>query len=313
MRVLITGSSGQIGTNLGLRCLARGDNVVGIDHRENTWSNKIDTLLLDLRTAFSDKKFFQQGPPDVVIHLAAHAKVHELVIHPTRALENIVITSNVLEYCRVHNVPIVFSSSREVYGDVLRETTGEDDADYTQVTSTYTASKLSAEALIYSYHKCYDLPYIIFRLSNVYGRYDNDLKRMERVIPLFIDRIERDLPITVFGHDKILDFTYIDDCVEGILRGIDRLHNGHISKAVMNLAYGKGHSLVTLAELIGESLGKTPIMDIQKSQTGEINRYVSNISRARELLGFVPKTELSNGIKQMITDKKVQELNLKRA
>jgi nucleoside-diphosphate-sugar epimerase len=313
MKVLITGSSGQIGTNLGLRCLARGDHVVGIDHRENTWSKEIPTQLLDLRTEFSAQQFFQQGAPDVVIHLAAHAKVHELVIHPSRALENIAITANVLEYCRVHNVPIIFSSSREVYGDVFRETTSEDDADYTQVTSTYTASKLSSEALIYSYHQCYDLPYIVFRLSNVYGRYDNDLQRMERVIPLFIDRIERDQPITVFGHKKVLDFTYIDDCVDGILRGIDRLHDGRITTAVMNLAYGRGHSLITLAELIGETLGKAPIMDIKKSQVGEINHYIANLSRARELLDFVPKTPLFEGIKQMITDKKIQALNLKRA
>lgn len=308
MKILITGSSGQIGTNLGLRCLARGDDVIGIDHRENTWTREIDTRMLDLRNPFTDETFFSQGAPDVVVQLAAHAKVHELVVNPSRALENISIAANVLEYCRAHNVPIVFASSREVYGDVYRETTQEDDADYTQVTSTYTASKLAAEALIYSYHKCYHLPYIIFRLSNVYGRYDNDLARMERVIPLFTDLIEREQPITVYGDEKVLDFTYVDDCVEGIVRGIDRLHDGRIVKAVMNLAYGKGHSLITLAEFIGDSLGKTPVMDIQQSQTGEISRYVSDISRAAELLNFSPKTQLREGIKKMIAEQAAQRL-----
>jgi len=304
MRVLITGSSGQIGSNLALRCLAREDEVIGIDNRENSWTEHIDTVIWDLRTSFAEQHFFAQGPPDVVVHLAANAKVHELVIDPARALDNITITFNVLEYCRAHHVPIIFSSSREVYGDVYRESTAEEAADYSQVTSAYTASKLSGEALIFSYHKCYHLPYIVFRLSNVYGRFDNDLARMERVIPLFIERIDNEQPITVFGDAKVLDFTYIDDCVAGILSGIEQLHAGRIEHAVMNLAYGQGHSLVSLAQYIGQALEKVPNLQIQPAQVGEITRYVANISRARNLLGYAPKTALPEGIKQVIADRK---------
>ncbi|MEX2016428.1 MAG: GDP-mannose 4,6-dehydratase, partial [Candidatus Hydrogenedentales bacterium] len=94
MNFLITGSSGQIGTNLGLSLLADGHSVFGVDIRSNTWTNEIETLLQDLSVTYTD---FENGighakyPPDldVVIHLAAHAKVHELVEQPDRALENI--------------------------------------------------------------------------------------------------------------------------------------------------------------------------------------------------------------------------------
>ena len=66
--------------------------------------------------------------------------------------------------------------------------------------------------------------YLVFRFSNVYGRYDNDLHRMVRVIPLFIHAMLRGEPITVYGgRDKTLDFTYVDDCVDGIVRGIEAL------------------------------------------------------------------------------------------
>ena len=111
------------------------------------------------------------------MHLAAHAKVHQLVRQPHRALENAVMTFNVLEYCRQQNLPIVFSSSREVYGDVHRfEEDGEASADFAYTECTYSASKIAGEAFVYSYARCYGLRYLVFRFSNVYGRYDNDLR-----------------------------------------------------------------------------------------------------------------------------------------
>src|SRR3954451_3088931 len=117
MRVLITGSSGQIGTYLALRLQRDGRDVFGVDKRSNTWTNDFPYLLQDL--SLPDVAF-DFPPCDVIVHLAAHAKVHELVLHPRRALENTIMTFNVLEYARQRNVPIVFASSREVYGDVHR-------------------------------------------------------------------------------------------------------------------------------------------------------------------------------------------------
>src|SRR5471032_215890 len=158
MRVLVTGSSGQIGTNLALRLTQDGHSVFGVDKRQNTWTDAFPYLLQDL---------------------AGHAKVHQLVRQPHRALENAIMTFNVLEYCRAAGLPLVFSSTREVYGDVHRfEGYGESTADFGYTESPYSASKITSEAFIYSYARCYDLKYLVFRFSNVYGRYDSDLWRM---------------------------------------------------------------------------------------------------------------------------------------
>ncbi|HRQ40348.1 MAG TPA: NAD-dependent epimerase/dehydratase family protein [Chloroflexota bacterium] len=305
MRILITGSSGQIGTNLGQYLQNQGHYVFGIDKRPNTWTNDIETLLQDLSSPYRD---FDKGignveyPPnlDAVVHFAAHAKVHELVQQPHRALENITMTFNVLEFCRHHNIPIIFSSSREVYGDIHRYITEESYADFAFTESPYSASKISGEALIYSYAQCYGLKYLVFRFSNVYGRYDNDIERMLRVIPYFIREIDYGRPITIYGQDKVLDFTYIDDCVSGVYRGIARLVNGQIANHTINLAYGQGNSLVDMARFIGEELGKTPDVTIEPSRVGEVTHYVANVGKARALLDYTPQTPLREGIAKAV-------------
>jgi UDP-glucose 4-epimerase len=305
MRVLITGSSGQIGTNLALRLLAEGHAVFGVDRRVNTWTNAFPTLLQDLAIPQREFRGGIGGAPyppcDIVVHLAANAKVYELVEQPYRALENINITFNVLEYCRAQGLPIIFSSSREVYGDIKRYFTDETSANFSYTESPYSASKISGEALIYSYARCYALPYLVFRFSNVYGRYDNDIERMERVIPLFIRKIGQGEPVTVFGGAKVLDFTYVDDCVDGIVRGISRLLAGEVGNRTINLAFGEGNSLVRMAELIGEALGRPPeIIVAPAKRAGEVSYYVADISLARDLLGYTPSVPLAEGIRRAV-------------
>ena len=305
MRILITGSSGQIGTNLALRLQEQGHFVFGIDVRSNTWTNEIETLLQDLGAPYQD---FVGGighvryPDniDVAVHLAAHAKVHELVEQPHRALENITMTFNVLEFCRQNRVPVIFSSSREVYGDIHRYITEESYADFAFTESPYSASKISGEALVYSYAQCYGLPYLVFRFSNVYGRYDNDIERMERVIPLFIRRIGTGEPITIYGKDKTLDFTYVDDCVGGIVKAIELLAGGSDANQTINLAYGQGSSLVTMAEYVAEDLDVEPKITIKPSRVGEVTHYVANIGKARALLDYNPQTPLREGIQKAV-------------
>lgn len=299
MRVLITGSSGQIGTNVALALQARGDEVVGIDKRPNEWTDQIDVVIANL-AGDVNPDLPVTGPFDVVLHLAAHAKVYELVEHPERAMENLQMAFNVLEYARRHKIPIIFGSSREVYGDIHRLITEESAADFVVAESPYSASKIAAEAYIYSYAQCYGLPCLVFRFSNVYGRYDCDLGRMERVIPLFIRKINRNEPITVFGREKVLDFTYVDDCAAGVIAGIDALVGGRIKRETINLAYGQGSTLVDLVNLAQLSLGKHADVTYEPAQTGEVTRYVANVAKARELLNYNPQTPLTAGVAKAV-------------
>lgn len=304
MRILITGSSGQVGTNLALRCLDEGHEVLGVDRRSNPWTDRIETVRVDLGQMHPSAPGALGGVelprPDVVVHLAAHAKVHQLVQQPALALENTVMTHNVLESCRHWRVPILFSSSREVYGNVHRPETRESDADFATTASTYSASKIAGESMVYAYARCYGVPYLVFRFSNVYGRYDNDLQRMERVIPLFISRIARDEPIQIFGAEKVLDFTCVDDCVDGVMSGLERLLDGRVRDQTLNLACGVGHTLTEMARYVGEALGRTPRITTRPPLIGEVTRYVANLDKARALLGFSPKVQLKEGIQRAV-------------
>jgi len=305
VKILITGSSGQIGTNLALRLLADGHEVFGVDQRQNTWTDDFQYLLQDLSgqyTASADGIGVPYPETDLVVHLAAHAKVHQLVAQPHRALANTQMTFNVLEFCRLRSLPLVFSSTREVYGDVHRfEGYGEETADFAFTESPYSASKIASEAFIYAYARCYGLKYLAFRFSNVYGRYDNDLHRMSRVLPLFMHQMSRDEPITVYGGaDKVLDFTYVDDCVDGIARGIEALAESRVANETINLAYGEGNTLVRAAELISGELGVDPKMTIAPSLLGEVTRYVADIRKAHDLLGWTPRVPLDEGIPRAV-------------
>ncbi|MBN2329641.1 MAG: NAD-dependent epimerase/dehydratase family protein [Candidatus Omnitrophica bacterium] len=302
MNILITGSSGQIGSNLGLRLMEEGHFVLGVDIRDNAWTDSIPTRLVDLTGDCVGRilELIKGYEIDLLVHLAAHAKVFELVREPSRALQNVNMTFKAAESARIAEIPIIFGSSREVYGDIHRHVTEESCADFVVAESPYSASKIAGEALIYSYAQCYELPYIVFRFSNVYGRFDNDLERMERVTPLFIKRISQGLPIVIHGKEKILDFTYVDDCVQGICLGIDKLLKGDVVNQTINLAYGKGNSLVDLADFIGKAVGVEPEISFTPAKPGEVTRYIADITKARTLLGYDPKTSLQEGIPKAI-------------
>jgi UDP-glucose 4-epimerase len=195
---------------------------------------------------------------------------------------------------------MVFSSSREVYGDIHRFETEETNADFAFTESPYSASKIAGEALVYSYARCYGIRYLVFRFSNVYGRFDNDIERMERVIPLFIRKISNDEDIIVYGPEKVLDFTYVDDCVDGVARGVYALAGGQVANQTVNLAFGQGNSLVRMAELVGAAVGVKPRMTLEPSLVGEVTRYVADIKRAQELLGYQPRVSLEEGIERTV-------------
>jgi UDP-glucose 4-epimerase len=307
MRVLITGSSGQIGTNLGLRLAADGHAVIGIDCRPNPWTPAIPTHPLDLAQPQPARAGWlgavAVGRVDAVVHLAAHAKVHALVERPVGALENHVMVVNALEFARANRVPVLLASSREVYGNVVRRTpVPERAADFRNAPSPYAAMKLAGEALAAAYRRCYGLPFAVIRFSNVYGRYDNDLERLERAIWIFCRSIRDGRPITVFGADKTLDFTYVDDAVAGLASCLDRLvaRDPGVEGETFNLAYGEGRRLVEVVHLIAEALGRPADLRLDQPRPGEVTWYVADISKARARLGYAPQVPVPVGLRRAL-------------
>ncbi|MBI2523745.1 NAD(P)-dependent oxidoreductase, partial [Candidatus Peregrinibacteria bacterium] len=118
MRILVTGSSGTIGTRLCEKLLEQGHDVVGIDWKPNKWNADVETITthLDLRNLDELQTTNYPLQTDAVIHLAANARVYELVENPGRARDNMLTTFNVLEWARKHGVrKFLFASSRETY------------------------------------------------------------------------------------------------------------------------------------------------------------------------------------------------------
>ena len=131
-------------------------------------------------------------------------------------------------------------------------------------------------------------------MSNVYGRYDIS----ERVVPLFTYYAIRNRQITVFGRDKKLDFTFIDDCVDGIVRIIKRYDR--VSGKTFNICRGKGETLLDLAKMIISQVNSESQISVSSKRTGEITSFVGDVTAARKLLGFTPKVSLHHGLAQSI-------------
>lgn len=230
--------------------------------------------------------------PDIIIHLAANARVHESVIKPRQALDNYLMTHNVLEFARKRGVSrVLFSSSREIYGESrVGKRRREDSVRVPEIKSPYTAAKLGAEALMHAYRECYGIGTVIARLSNVYGRYDVS----ERVIPLFMYRALRNRDIEVFGREKKLDFTYIDDCIDGLVRIVRKFDR--VAGMTFNLSRGKGERLIDIARKLIDHLDSDSRVLLSRKRIGEISTFIGDIALSRKHLGYDPKVTLDEGL-----------------
>lgn len=295
-KILITGSSGTIGTRLSEKLIDLGYNVTGVDIRPNKWNPNLNknTILVDLT---KKEQVFDKIPNnfDLIIHLGANARVFNLVADPTLARDNFESLFNILEFARKNKINrFMFSSSREVYGNSDTLVHPENHISVSNCESPYAASKISGEALVHSYFRCYNIDFIIFRFSNVYGMYDDS----DRVIPLFIKLCKEGKNLSIFGKDKLLDFTYIDDVVEGVKLCVEKFDTG--KNDVYNLAYGEGTTILETAEMIKKFLKSGSKIILKENRLGEVVKCITNISKAKQKLGYSPKTTISDGIRKTI-------------
>lgn len=295
MKVLVTGSAGTIGTRLCESLLDEGVDVIGCDRVPNKWQPQVNEITKQVDLLNAHELDALPTDRDIVVHLAANARVHDLVIDPSGALENITTLFNTLEWARKNGVKkFIFASSRECYGNTDAQTFTEDMASIDRCESPYTASKIGGEAFVQSYGRCYDMDIVILRFSNVYGAYDDS----DRVVPLFIRKAKKNELLTVFGEEKCLDFTYIDDAVEGVKLMIEKFDN--IKGEVINLAGGEGTSIMRCAEFIKELTGSDSEITIKPPRVGEVIYYVADTSKAEKLLRFKAKYSFDEGVQKAV-------------
>jgi len=295
MRILITGSSGTIGSRLSETISSKAD-IINLDIRPNKWltNGNHSTTFVDLR----NPEELDSLPDDIdlVVHLAANARVYELVKEPSMAHDNTTMTFNMLEFMRIRGIKkIIFASSRETYGNIMNyNPIAETEVRLENCESPYSASKMAGEALIHSYSRVYGIGFVIIRFSNVYGMYDDS----DRVIPLWIRECLQNNDLVVFGKDKSLDFTYIDDAVDAVIRIIDRFDE--VRGNTFNIAYGMEIPLARIAVQIKELTMASSNIEMSNNRPGEVCKYQADISKSKKLLGLNPCTDINEGLVKAI-------------
>lgn len=318
MRVLITGAAGFIGSSVTDRLLARGDEVIGVDNFNDYYDPRIKqanvreveakappgryTLLpydivhdaeLIERLVFADPA----RRPDAICHLAAWAGVRPSIERPMIYQSvNLEGTMRLLEASRRHGVaPFVFASSSSVYGARAQVPFREDDRVDDPV-SPYAATKKAGELLGYTYHHLFGTRFIGLRFFTVYG----PRQRPEMAIHLFARKILEGRPITLYGDGSTSrDYTYIDDCVSGVVASIDRAvaREGY---RIYNLGCSATTTLAELVAHLERATGKEAIIDRRPDQPGDVPLTFADVSRAEAELGYAPTTPVAVGIPRFV-------------
>jgi len=301
----VTGAAGFIGSHVAERLLDDGHRVVGIDNLNDAYDVRLkhwrlDRLLqrdgftfhaIDIcdRTGPLDAAFSGAGDIHAVINLAARAGVRQSVEAPhVYADTNLGGTLNLLEACRAFSVPkFVLASSSSLYG-MKNPMPYAESANTDGPVSPYAASKKAAEVMCHAYHELHGLDVTVFRYFTVYG----PAGRPDMSPLRFVQWIAEGRPVTVFGDgSQSRDFTYVDDIARGTIAGLRPL-----GYEVINLGSDTPVVLLDALHLIEEAVGKRAQIEYMPRHDADITATWADITRARTLLGWEPRTPLREGI-----------------
>jgi UDP-glucuronate 4-epimerase len=248
----------------------------------------------DIRNSELLQEAFQKYRIDLVVHLAARAGVRPSIEQPLLYQDvNIRGTMVLLEVCKEYKIKdFIFASSSSVYGENQRVPFSEKDLDI-QPISPYGATKRAGELLGYSYHHLYGMNIACLRIFTAYG----PRQRPEMAIHKFTRLVDRGEKVPMFGDGSSRrDYTYIDDLIDGILTVI------HHSKGfeVYNLGESQTTSLKELIQLIEKALGKKALVEMLRSQPGDVSTTYADITKAKERLGYQPKVKMEEGIRRFV-------------
>jgi UDP-glucuronate 4-epimerase len=307
--VLVTGAAGFIGSQLAARLLSLGYRVIGLDNFDNFYSPAIkrrniralesqDGFQLiegDIRDSFLLHQIFPKNSIEAVIHLAALAGVRPS-LEQALAYQDVNVrgTINLLEASRDQGIKkFVFASSSSVYG-LGEKVPFSEEAKIDYPISPYAASKAAAELFCRTYNHLFSLPVVVLRLFTVYG----PCQRPEMAIHRFVKMVDQGEKVTIFGDGRARrDFTYIDDITAGFEAA---LAYPKTSFDIFNLGRGKTVELMYLLQLIEEALGKKARIAKLPPQQGDVPITLADISKARTMLGYQPKTSVEEGIPSFI-------------
>ena len=305
-RVLLTGGAGFIGSTLASK-LHKDNEILIYDnfHRDSLSDKGLpskhikivrgDVLDLPLLTKTS-----QDFKPQVVVHLAAIAGIDTVILNPINTMEvNMIGTLNLLKSLEKYSSKlerVLDFSTSEVLGAYAYKSTEKSSTNFAPVGEarwTYSISKVAGEHLVHSYYKVKGYPCVTIRPFNIYGPGQVG----EGAIQIFIKNAVKNKTIQIHGDgDQIRSWCYIDDMLQGIEICLTK------KKAVgeiFNIGNPKGTvTISSLAEkIITLCPTKSKIKYVPKNYV-DVELRIPSIEKATELLGYVPKVDLNEGIKR---------------
>lgn len=307
MKVLVTGGAGFIGSHVCRRLLSEGHEVVAIDDFNDFYDPAIKRANIaalgcgvltregDIRDRDFVRRVFAEGCFDAIIHLAARAGVRPSLKDPQLYIDtNITGTHNLLEAARAQGVDrFVFASSSSVYG-LSKVVPFKENLALPQTLSPYAATKIAAEHICGNYAHLYKMRVVCLRFFTVYG----PGQRPDLAIHKFTGAIHHGRSIPQFGDGSTRrDYTYIDDILQGVM-GALRYEGARFD--IFNLGENQTTTLSELISSIESALGKKAIIEYLPEQQGDMPFTAADITKARELLGYNPRTKIRQGIPKFV-------------
>ena len=286
MRALVTGGAGFVGTNLILRLLEDGHDVVSIDNYSTGFkkNEQAGCRYWDYDLSLETNPVLEMNEYDVIFHMAALARIQPSIKYPHKTiLNNFVSTLNVLEAARKNNTQVIYAGSSTRHHGIFK--------------SPYAWSKLSGEHLCELYSNVYDLNTSICRFYNVYGKYHIDSGDYATVLAIFERQWLNGETITVTNDgEQRRDFTHIDDIVEALVSIVGK----DFRAEDFELGRGVNFSIDEIADCFGKDYPREYLPE----RPGEYDMTLADSSKAKELLNWNPTLNIKDYIEQWIYEQK---------
>lgn len=297
MRVLITGGAGFLGSNLANRLVSDGHTVLVLDDLTAGDPRRLAPEVLFTRGNVKDvpRLWTLLQDVDCVYHLAARVRVPESIYYPGDYNDvNVGGTVCVMEAMRDTGVRrVVFASSGALYGEQAQQPIAEDRPP--NPNSPYGVSKIAAEYYVATLGALYDIETVSLRIFNAYGPGQDLPPSHPPVIPQLLKQAQVGGSLVIFGDgSQTRDFVYVDDVVEALVLAATA---GDVNRAVINIGSGQGVSINELAAKVAQVTGKRVNVLHNQAQPGGVSRLVADVTRAQQLLGWTPRTDLEQGLR----------------
>lgn len=297
MKIIITGGAGFIGSSIAEKYISLGQKVVIIDNlvtgKESNIPKEARFYKIDIRDKERVREVFLKEKPEVVSHHAAQLDVRKSVADPGYdASVNILGLLNVLESAvesKARKV-IYISSGGVVYGEGAKLPIPESAAK--QPLSPYGVAKYAGEMYVRFFNRIKNLDYTIFRYSNVYGP-KQDPNGEAGVIAIFSELLSKGTQPKIFGDgEQTRDYVFIGDVVEANVLALEKGEG-----QTFNIGTGKETTVNELFSILKREFGYLGQALYEPARPGELLRNCLDISKAKQVLGWQPKTSLLEGVK----------------